>query len=266
MAPGITHLLTRAFDRIGLALRGRPHTLSLPLSYYRLLTAFEKPGCPVCTVLLQDADRYLANVLYELALDPGIRRAFRARRGLCSEHSWQALQHRGMSLGIALLHQTALNEMLRIMAETPATVSAGDRPGLFQRLFKGGSPSTLVDRLEAADPCVICRMVSEAEQRYLQVLGHYVAERRLAEAYRASDGLCLPHFRLALRAADSAPAREHLAALQQEAWARLKADLDGLIDKSNYQDRHTLTASEANSWARVARMAGERGVFGPDPR
>ncbi len=259
-------LFSQTIDWVGSKLGIRERMLPTPLSYYELVEMFKKPGCAVCNLLLRDADRFLDNLLYELALDTDIHRAFRARRGLCNEHSWQALQYRGMSLGIAILYEAALDEVLQIMEETADQEAASGR-GLLGLRRRSDEQSLLAERLEPDEPCIVCRLVAGAERRYIQALGQYVADSRLRDAYLSSEnGLCLPHFRQALLGTQDLSNRQQLASIQKVVWSRLKADLNGMIGKSNYLHSHEMTKVEGISWRRVIRITGERGVFGPDPR
>jgi len=243
----------------------RKGTLSMSLSYYDLLEAFANPGCAVCNLLLRNADRFLDGFLYERALDPGAHRAFRARRGLCNEHGWQATRYMGSSLSLATLYSTALDEVLKILEEAP--LEEAPRLGPLHLRNDRSQSSSLADRLEPVGGCLVCELLAGAEQRYLHTLGHHIADARLREAYQNSDGLCLPHFRQVLRQAPRPSDRELLIAIQKGIWKRLKADLEEFILKNDYRRRGERMGPEGDSWRRVAfRMAGERGVFGPDPR
>jgi len=237
---------------------------SLTSSYYDLLDAWSQEGCVVCNLLLRSADRFLDGLLYERVLDPDSHRAFRERLGLCNEHSWQATRYMGGSLGLAILYSTALDRVLGILDKTPTQAPPSGLARLFSR---GRKASTLADWLEPSGPCIVCQAMAEAERRYLHTLGKHIADPRLGKAYGQSDGLCLPHFRLALREIQEPEKLALLISLQRDIWARLKADLEGLLDKSNYLRLHELGGREATSWRRApGRLAGEKGVFGVDPR
>ncbi len=259
--------LARMVGQAGTFLQGgRSATALTPLSYYDLVVLFPEPGCAICNLLLRDADRYLDGLLYEFALDPYIQDAFRARRGLCNEHSQQITTYFGGSLGVAILYSATLDEVLHIIRQTPPE----EPPRSFlARLWNKGNRSSaqLADRLEPVGPCVVCRHLADAERRYVHTMSRYLTDRRLREAYERSDGLCLPHFRQVLRAIQQPEERNLLIAIQQGIWAALKADLDEFIAKNDYQRAAEPMGREKDSWKRAtARMAGERGVFGSDLR
>jgi hypothetical protein len=234
-----------------------------PLSYLDLIETFPRPGCAVCNLVLRDADRFLDGLLYESVNLPETHQAFRAARGLCNTHSWQLLRYTGYSLGISILYRAVLDEVLTLLDQ-----ASDPQPGL-ARLWGGGAAadaSKLADHLEPSAPCLACKVMGDAEQRYLKMLGQHL-DQPLEAAYRASDGLCLPHFRQALRQTRAPEQFRSLIALQRAIWSKLKADLEEFADKTDYRRAHEPMGAERDSWQRaVGRMAGEKGVFSVNPR
>src|SRR5258708_20955368 len=91
-----------------------------PLAYFDLIENFPKPGCAICNLVLRDVEHFLDLLLYERVTEPESHQAFRARRGLCNEHSSQLVQLRGGAVGAAVLYRAAVNEVLEIIEQTPA--------------------------------------------------------------------------------------------------------------------------------------------------
>jgi len=259
----VLQLLNRA--RLPLS-RRQESTALASASYHDLIQAFREPGCPICNLLLRDADRFLDSLLYQLALDDDTQRAFRARRGLCSEHSWLAVNYMGRALSIATLYAAVLEEVLQITDETPVE-EPGRRRSIGPWARYDDKSSLLAERLDPAGPCVVCDLLTQTEQRYMATLREYVATPHVQEAYRLSDGLCLPHFRQALRAMPSPCDRALLTSFQKAIWRQLRTDVEEYIAKNNYLRIRETMGHEGDSWRRaVIRMGGEKGVFGPDPR
>jgi hypothetical protein len=154
-----------------------------PLTYYDLVETFPKPGCAICNLLLRDVDQYLDSLLYEYVNDPAAHRAFRGGRGLCNAHGWQLTRYMGNSLGIGILYHAALDEVLK----------------LIERTNSGANGSTLADSLEPTGQCLACAFTMGAEKRYLSAFSQHITDAQMQDVYRASEGLCLPHFRRALR-------------------------------------------------------------------
>ncbi len=232
----------------------------LPFSFYDLVEACAGDECPVCALLIRDADRYLDSLLYEFANDPGTHAAFRAGRGLCNLHSWQLTRYDAGVLGIAILQTAVIDEVLRLIDEAPAQPSGG-----LARMFGSGAngPSALADRLEPEGPCLVCQTLAQAEASYLEALVTHLGDARLEAAFRRSAGLCLPHFRTALRGPGPGAALDRLIALQTERWRQLKAELLEFQSKSDYKRAHEVMGRERDSWRRaIGSAAGAHAVFG----
>lgn len=236
-------------------------------AYFDLIETFAKPGCALCALALRDVDHFLDLLLYERVNEPDSHRAFRASRGLCSEHGGQLVQHKGGALAIAVLYKATVDEVLKVMAQS--TVDGQSQSG-FARLLNangGARGINLADQLEPQGPCMACQLLADSEERYVQVMIQHLADARLQEAYRTSEGLCLPHFRQVLRQVRDSSHLRLLISIQTAIWEKLKAELQVFIDKNDHYRSRESMGVEGDSWQRaIKRMAGERGVFGVEPR
>jgi len=238
-----------------------------PFSYYDLVEAFGSSGCAVCNLLKRDVSRYLDGMLYELVLDPDIQAAFRAERGLCNGHSWQLKQYIGNSLGIAILYAAALDEVLRIVEQTPVENGAQSR---LERLFGSGSTSPgtpLAEKLEPAEPCLACTLLARNEKVYVETIAERITDSRLQQAYRSSSGLCLPHFRQVIRQPMPSDQAQLIVSIQKTIWVAFRGELDEFMRKCDFQHAGERMGPEGDSWSRaIARLSGEKGIFGVRPR
>src|SRR5574341_1314684 len=200
-------------------LAGRERQLT-PMNYFDLIEAFPQPGCAVCRLLRRDTERYLDHLFYEYTLDRDTQRDFRARRGLCNEHGWQAVQQAGRAVSVAILYAATLDEMLMLIEEFSPPSPA--RFGWGRRRASHG----LADQLDPTARCAACDILDLTERRIIQVLGEHVIEPRFQAAFEASNGLCLPHFQQALRATHLPHHQQRLVAMQTAIWRRLKAELE----------------------------------------
>lgn len=225
--------------------------MTKPFSYFNLIEAFGEPGCAACRLLLQDDAKYIDTMLYEYVNKHVTNDAFREGRGLCNRHAWMMLNHGGNALGVAILYDATLDEVLKIIDDTPV--------GGFR--LRGGA--SLADRLEPTRNCLICQRVAESEKNYLRTLMDNLDDERMQDAYVQSDGLCLPHFRTALRQSNNAKRQLLLITTQRDIWRRLKAQVMEFMRKHNEHVDEAIEEGEHDSWLRaLARMAGEEGAFG----
>lgn len=213
-------------------------------TYYDLIEAFPQTGCAVCRLALRDVQRYLDSLLYEYSTDPQMHRLMRSGRGLCNLHSWQLTEIAGGALSTAVLFRSALLEVREVAAEA----EAGRRTA---------------ERLAPRSLCPACQALAEREQLCAETFAKHLGEPTFEAAWRASEGLCLPHLRLilpALSQADAARLLDH----QRAVWARLQAELETF--QRSFQAEHSaepLSQAAAASWRRcIALLTGERGVFG----
>ncbi len=225
--------------------------MSTPFGYFDLIETFPQPGCAICRLLARDVHHYLDILLYEHSTDPHTQAEFRASRGLCHTHTWELVQIKGGVMSIATLYDAVLDEVLQISARAPA-----DRQTGLARLLT--SSAAFDSRLAPEQPCPACTLREQSEQRYAEALTQYIDEDRMRAAYEASAGLCLPHFRAALRAASTPDAARTLTAIQRAHWTKLKQELELFMHKMDAHYHQDLGA-EGNSWLRtLAQMAGEK--------
>lgn len=235
--------------------------MTLPFSFYDLIEACAQPGCPVCGLLLRDAHRFIDTLLYEYVTKPATNDAFRAARGLCNIHNWQLTRFGSQVLGVAILQDAALDEVLKIIEANPAQAQSA----LSRWLGSTGktTPAALAEQLEPERPCPVCESVAAAERGYLHTLKTYLTDERLEAAFRDSAGLCLPHFRAAPRQSADPAGLERLLNLQVAIWQRLKNELETFIIKNDYRYAGAPMGAERNSWLRaISALAGKDEVFG----
>jgi hypothetical protein len=236
------------------------------MSYFNLSDACAEPGCPVCRLLRTDAERALDALMYENANDPDSHREFRQGRGLCNTHGWQLARFAGYSLGTAILYRAAVNEVLAVLERTLNPTSP------IQKLRRSANRATgaaLAAALAPEAPCFVCKLLSVSEPTYLDTFAQYLGDDKLIAAYRASDGLCLPHFRGLLRRLDRLDGANTAAflAIQQAIWGRLEAELREFADKARVERMTEAAGSEADSWRRaIGSLGGEPNIFGLTPR
>lgn len=224
--------------------------MMLPFGYYDLIENFGQDGCPICRLLSRDIDRFLDTLLYEFVNEPSMQNKFRDSRGLCHEHGWQITKQRNV-LSIAILYHAVLDEVINLTDHHQTSPS--------QRVKRRFSRhNLLVEQLEPDAPCPACVVVDENEARYTQILADHLDDAKLQSAYRASDGLCLNHFK---QVTDKTAHQPILVELQMAIWRQLQIELQGFIRKYDVHQAENPNESEKDSWRRtLARISGERGL------
>lgn len=228
-----------------------------PLNYYDFLQYFAEPGCLICNLVERDVAKYLDSLMYEYVNAPMTHEAMRASRGLCAQHNGQLVDYGASVLGIAILQSAILDEVLKISGGT----SGGSALSRLRGSLRKGAG--LADNLEPVAPCSACEALLKAEQLHVDALAFHIDDADLANAFRGSNGLCLPHFRLALRAAPGAAHVEALLMMQTAIWGNLKGELDEFARKYDFNHADEDMGAEGDSWRRaLGFVAGAARVFG----
>jgi hypothetical protein len=220
-------------------------------TYFDLLEACRKPGCPLCRLSQDGAERYLSALLYESVNDPGVRSRLQRSLGFCREHARLILDRKhGEALGVAILTRDLLQTALERIQKTD-----GPRPMWLRRAVGTRERfSELARRLTPHQPCPVCRQRDVIAERTLDFLLKSPQDEPLGEALRTSDGLCLPHLRRALTRSSSPESLEALLTASAAGWERLQGELAEFIRKNDYRFQAEDPGGERDSWLRATAI------------
>ncbi|MCC7354522.1 MAG: hypothetical protein IT330_12300 [Anaerolineae bacterium] len=215
-------------------------------SRHELRDALAQPGCPVCRLANKAVESYIGNLLYESTNDIVIRARLRKARGFCRTHAGR-LNRPGASLSIAIIQHDVLGALLATLEDNAQT-------------HEPRRAASLARDLGPQETCPACWQQGEMEHLYLEALFKGIADADIWQAYTASAGLCLPHFRQALRQARNAEALAQLIRAQRCIWERLRAELAEFIRKNDYRFRDEGFGAEGDSWLRATEaVVGQEG-------
>jgi hypothetical protein len=230
-------------------------------THYDLLDACAEQGCPVCRLTLRAVARAIERVDYEYVNEPDVRAKVERTWGFCNVHAQQWLRD-GHVLGVALVYEGILARIQPEVERARPNERAGPFSGLAAR-FGRGRPRSACELLRPEGQCPICQERDEAEVQSVRVLGEGLAESadEFRAEFRQSDGLCLPHLRLALCTLgdDETGAALRAAALTHQ--ERLMRQLREIVRKHDYRFRDEPSGEERGAAARaVAHVAGLPGI------
>ena len=224
---------------------------------YNLLAACRKPGCPVCRLEQRGVERYLDSQFYESVNNPAWRDRLRASLGFCHEHAWLAVNQRlGDALGFAIIYRDVINGILTRLEDGVPYRASRRSMALFRRIPE--QVRNIVERmLYALTPqksCPACQHLDETTRINISMLVKELETPEIVDALQASDGLCMPHLRLALEHVKNVSACEKLLAIHREKLESLKAELTEFIRKNDYQFMAEGFGKEGNAWLRAVGM------------
>ncbi len=201
--------------------------------YHALLDAFAKPGCPHCRLIAEAAVKYLDIVLYEAVTAVDFRKKFRAARGFCPRHTRQVAEFKN-AVGGSILYREVIGDAL-------------------ERLLTQGARG----RIKAASGrCPACLEEERLTANFNEGITGHLHEEALRRAWRASDGLCVPHLEMLLPKAPSAT-RKVIVEIETPKLEALMARLDEFTRKSDYRYAHERVGDEGQGWLdAIAKAAG----------
>ena len=238
-----------------------------PDSYYDIIEASGQPGCPLCRIVENVGYKFLsASIHGGNVTDPDMRAKYLESIGFCYRHAWLLPQTGGGArLSIAILYRDFIDFVEQTLSQAHYTPSPGISLSRVQETLNRRRPATatqtLVKSLQPQKPCPACRQETELETLAITTLADFLAiDERLLNAFKASDGLCLPHLRRTLELARREDAFDLLITITRDKLVKLTAELDEFIRKHDYRFSHEKVGTEGDSWQRaLARIVGEAG-------
>lgn len=227
-----------------------------------LVAALGRPGCALCRLLDDTAERFVDAVLFEMVNDLSVREELNAARGFCRRHA-PLLVRTGSALGAATMIQGVVKTLLRELDAGGIETQPPSRLRDLMRAGGVGGAHPAAERLAAAlapqTPCPVCAHETTYAGHYIETfLRQTTPDGPLAAAYRVSDGLCLPHFRAVVGRAMPGPALATLVAAQRAVWERLNRELDEFLRKSDYRFQKEPMGAERDSWQRaISAVSGQ---------
>jgi hypothetical protein len=222
-----------------------------------LRRALERPGCVLCRVGEEAAERYLQSVLAEGTNDPATQARLDQSWGFCRRHAWHFLglewERMQDSLGAATLNEAlieAAEDLLKTYLEAQALY--GQR-----RRAANAALDALSRALTPAGPCQACHIQAEHEGYAATVLVRMLGDLGWRERVAASDGFCLHHLCRALAAEEAAENVRWVLEDQRRRLHEIRVDLEEYGRKHDYRFSHEAYGREARAAIRATQaLAG----------
>jgi hypothetical protein len=225
---------------------------------YKLLDACREQGCPVCRLEQQGVERYLDSQLYENVNSPKWRDHLRLSLGFCHEHAALAVDKRlGDPLGFSILYRDVINSVLHGWNEDRKLARSPRGWTSMLRQVPEQVRARVERMLFAITPrksCPVCEHRDEMIRNTLRVLVEALKTPEMVSALQASEGLCLPHLRLALGHIRDQSVCETLLTIQRSKLEAVKAELDEFIRKNDYRYAGEGFGKEGDAWLRAIGM------------
>ncbi len=195
------------------------------VNYFALEKACEKPGCPLCTIVSERSARYIDNMLFEHVSDRGFRSKYRAAGGFCPTHAKNLDSYRD-GLAVAILGYDILSDSLPSLKKTKI--------------------------VKSKEPCPACAETERIEREFLGFVAGS-ADDHFVSFFTASDGLCLPHYRLMVSLVKKLP--PWLVSFHESKFTRLLERTKNFIEFSAWgrqDDFSALSERDKIVWKEIA--------------
>ena len=203
-------------------------------------------------------ERYLDRNFYENVNSPAWRDSLRESFGFCHEHAWLGVNKRlGDALGFSIIYRDIINSVLRELNEDDKPIRVSRRWMSSLGQISEGARKLMERLLTALTPrkrCPVCEHRDEMTRSVLSVLVGELENRQMTDALEGSEGLCLPHLRLALEYVKEVSVSETLLAIHREKLESLSAELGEFIRKNDYQAIKEGFGDEGDAWLRAISM------------
>jgi Family of unknown function (DUF6062) len=232
-------------------------------TYFALLEALEKPGCPVCRCMADYSRRYLAAFFYEQVNDVGIRRKLRHSRGFCNWHAWQAREVTSNALGVAILAHDLITEEIARLDDLMGEQRMTDVQRPVQHRIAPKSIRTFIRGWQQKAVCPACQVILDHERHALETILNFLDDRDFAHRFERSAPVCVLHTTRLVQTQGSHPGLCKLFELQRDKFAHLVTELDEFCRKHDYRFAHESWGAESDSWLRaIELLAGKPEVLG----
>jgi hypothetical protein len=225
---------------------------------YKLLEACREQGCPVCRLEQQGVERYLDNHLYENVNSTAWRDRLRLSLGFCHEHAWLGVDQRlGDALGFAIIYHDIVNTVLNNLSDDKGPTRTSRRWASLLGRIPEQAKALIEKMLYALTPrkrCPVCEYRDQMTGPLLSVLAEELEKPEMAEVLQASEGLCLPHLRLALEHIRDRSVCEKLLMIHRAKLESLRTELAEFIRKNDYQVIQEGFGKEGDAWLRAIGM------------
>jgi len=224
------------------------------LTYYKLLEALKNKGCPICTLIEGNTQKYIVSFLYESVNDPGVRKRLRESNGFCSRHAWQ-LKEIGDGLGLSIVYEDLLGGMVTRIENMIKSA----------RILKDIKSDPFVSGIKSytrniKKSCPVCRLEKKTAERTIATFIESIGDSEFDKLYEQSSGLCLVHLiEVVAHTKNGDTQIQKLLHSELKKMQRLIGELKEFQRKHDYRFSSEGFGPERDSWIRVIeKLVGKK--------
>lgn len=199
--------------------------------------------CPLCLLEKKSEREAVEYSLGAAMMEPDYR-VESNDKGYCRKH-FEMMFQKPNKLSLALVMETLVAENIKKLSAFEKKMSLKGKGGLFKK--KGPTPAEELSKQlgEMEKSCIVCDKINHTMERYITVLVEmWKTEPEFRAKFESSKGVCLPHMRQLLEAAekklntkDAAEFASILYTKQMQELARISEDVHRFTLKFDYRNK-----------------------------
>ncbi len=211
---------------------------------YDILGALrEAADCPICTVVAENADKYIRWFLIENYSQASTLLNL-AEGGFCHDHAYQiaGLSTHQLSVTYSFIAKDLANKVAKVRDNPADNISS-----------RGKKSKHRFDLLKRNKPCPVCDTIKFYEQYAAGAVIQLLSEAENRELYQKSRGFCRDHLLQVLELA-TPEIEDFLLEDYQHRLEGINADFQEYFRKLDYQNAWEPKGAEQDTWKRAINL------------
>ena len=212
--------------------------------------------CPICLICEEDLRHFYRWYFIEYYNDATWIGTTMESGGFCKKHSQDLIdmgKEHEMSVVYDYLVNVTITRLERVLKDIGIYEYENRLRKIIKKIIDTENRQEFIIRLRHTEICPICKSISNSEDKWIQYLITDLDDEEIKGLYLNSKGLCMNHFRQALKFASPETA-EVLIQKQADILRKLKSDLEEYMRKTDYRYAHEPKSDEQTAWIRAIRF------------
>ncbi|HNT25904.1 MAG TPA: DUF6062 family protein [Anaerolineales bacterium] len=229
------------------------HEVNATITVLDLITACQKPGCPICRLQQETVEQYLRDLFEKYFHRTDIRAVLRDSKGFCKEHGWLAFElELGGTFGAGIIYHDLLMLAIGDLQKVKSTPSDKSLWSLSDRILRRLGLCRIMAASTGIPPrCPACIEQEVATHAALGVLTSNLNDAVLNAVFRKSTGLCRQHLNQAIARSPNAEITRALVSISGEKLEALRVRVTEYIRETEHKTPEQIHSVEKSFWPQV---------------
>jgi hypothetical protein len=198
-----------------------------------LREAFQYRGCPICNVLDEEEEYFMAQLQYRTIKEDSTRQEIVASNGYCNFHFYELARLSSPMVNAVLTKNLIEREIIEIESRSLESNWGID--------------------------CSVCRYIEERQNLFLREFETLLRDQTFRGQYEGTDGLCRIHLKKVLNSLKEEEVLQFFLSTQGMHLKLLKLELEAFISKVRSTSRDMGPEKDA-WWVAIEKRVGKKGL------